>query len=326
MVLNILFSYNRAIQLDYLLQSILSRFKISYKVVIMYHTSGDHKKGYDLLKKKYAKYSNISFVERKKVFFDSSYIHVINTKENRNFFRAKNFFTKNADNFKGLLQKIIAQHDDCEFVMFNTDDGVFYEDVIISDEVFDIIRKNPGEASYRLYVGENLEGQPDYLQKKNTYYQWDYYADKNIHHWSYPFSVDGTIYHSKGLLKQLKKIAYHNPVTLEENAFQYIRKNKIFSIGLSPIKSQLVATKLNRVSVDTLNPTIHIKPEFLNEKFIDGYTLKLVIPKHIDNANIVPDEIYLIKGDQKELIYSLDEQGKKVQSLLGIEGAKEQLE
>lgn len=322
MVLNIIFSYNRAVQLDYLLQSIMKRFKIDSKIVIIYHTSGEHQKGYDLLKKKYA---DIAFIERKNVLFDISYLKAIHSKKNWAFFKEKNLFNKNGDNFKGLLQKVIRKSN-CEFLMFNTDDGVFFDDVVIPEEVLNTIRNNPENASYRLYVGENLEGQPDYLEKKNDYYQWDYYTDTVIHHWSYPFSVDGTIYHSKGLLKHLEKMVFHNPVTLEENGFQYIRQNKLFRIGMSPIQSKLVATKLNRVSVDSLNPTIHIKPDFLNDKFLEGYTLELVIPKNIDNANIVPSEIYLVKGDQKELIYSLDEQGEKVQSLLGIEGAKEQLE
>lgn len=325
MILNVIFSYNRAIQLDYLIQSVIKRFKSDSRVVILYHTTGAHKQGYDLLKKKYAEQKNISFVERKNVIFDWAYFDALNNKKDWAFFKERNLFKKNGDNFKGALQKIIKKSG-CEFVMFNTDDGVFFEDVVVPEEVFNIIRNNPENASYRLYVGNNLEGMPDYLEKKNNFYQWDYYKDTVIHHWSYPFSVDGTIYHSGGLLKHLKKMVYHNPVTLEENGFQYIRYRKLFSIGLSPLQSQLVATKLNRVSVDTLNPTIHIKPEFLNEKFLAGYTLELVIPENIDNANIVPSEIYLVSGDKKELIYSMDEQGKKVQGLLGIEGAKGQLE
>lgn len=324
MVLNIIFSYNRAMQLDYLIKSVIARFKIDYKLIVIYHTSGEHKKGYDLLKEKYAAFNNISFSERKKVLFDPAYINTFRSKEYRDFFLERNFMKKNSDNFKGLVQKEIKKSN-CEFAMFNTDDGVFLEDIVIPEKVFEIIRKNPENASYRMYVGGNLDGHPSFVQKKEGYYEWDYYADKEIHHWTYPFSVDGTIYHSKGLLKHLKKIAYHNPVTLEENGFQYMRKKKLMKIGLSPIHSQLLLTKLNRVTVDTLNPTIHIKPEFLNEKFVDGYRLELSIPKIIHNCNIVPEEISLVKGDIRELIYKMDDAGKKVQSLLGIEGAKEQL-
>ncbi|KMQ66265.1 hypothetical protein ACM46_01560 [Chryseobacterium angstadtii] len=325
MILNVIFSFNRALQLDYLLQSFIQRFKADAKVVILYHTTGAHQQGYDLLKKKYSQHSNISFVERKHVFFDTSYIHALHTKRDWEFFKEKNLFKKNGDNFKGALQRIIKTSG-CEFVMFCTDDSVFFEDVHIPDEILSIIRNNPENASYRLYVGENLEDFPSYLEKKDNYYQWDYYADTNIHHWSYPFAVDGTIYHSEGLLKHLKPIPYHNPVTLEDKGFSYIKYRKLFRIGMSPIKSELLATKLNRVSVDSLNPTLHIKPDFLNEKFLEGYTLELTIPEHVDQSSIVPPEIFLVKGDVREMIYSMDEQGKKVQSMLGIEGSKEQME
>nr|WP_315030743.1 hypothetical protein [uncultured Chryseobacterium sp.] len=325
MILNIIFSYNRAIQLDYLIQSIIKHVKIESKIVILYHTTGAHQEGYDLLKKKYADQKNISFVERHNVVFDWAYLGALNSKKDWAFFKERNLLNKNGDNFKGALQKII-KNSDCEFVMFNTDDGVFFKDVLVPEEVLNIIRNNPENASYRLYVGDNLDGAPDYLERKNNFYQWDYYTDTAIHHWSYPFSVDGTIYHSEGLLKHLKKMVYHNPVTLEENGVRYVMKNKLYQIGLSPFKSSLIGTKLNRVSVDSLNPTIHIKLDVLNEKFVNGYTLELTIPEDISNSNIVPLEVYLVKNNQKELIYSLDDQGEKVQNLLGIEGAKEQLE
>lgn len=311
-------------QLDYLLQSVIAHFKTENKIVIIYHSTGEHKKGYEFLKEKYASYKSISFAERKKVFFDISYLHTFGKRKNISFFREKNFFKKNADDFKNLVQKTI-KHSNCEFVMFNTDDGLFFEDVIVPDEVLNIIRKNPEQASYRMYVGDNLEGMPSFVEKKKGYYSWDYYAESKIHHWTYPFSVDGTIYDSGGLLKNLKKIVYNNPVMLEGNGEQYIKKNKLFKIGLSPLKSNLVQTKLNRVSADTLNPTIHIHPDFLNAKFIDGYTLELVLPDFIDNANIVPNRIILKKGIKRKTIYTIDEHGKNVQSLLGIEGAKEQL-
>lgn len=311
-------------QLDYLLKSVLKRFKIDSKIVIIYHTTGEHKKGYDLLKEKYKSNKNIEFSERKSVLFDSSYIRLLKNKKSRDFFIQKNFFKKNGDNFKSLVQRII-KNSSCEFVMFNTDDGLFFEDVIVPEEVLNIIRKNPEKASYRMYVGDNLEGMPKYVKKNNNFYQWDYYAEKTIHHWTFPFSVDGTIFSSKGLLKHLKNMAFNNPVTLEGNGVNYVISKKLFEIGLSPLKSNLVQTKLNRVSLDTLNPTIHIHPDFLNKKFLEGYTLELELPNFISNANLVPNIITLVKGEEKDVIYTLDNEGKKVQSLLGIEGAKEQL-
>lgn len=325
MLLSIIFSYNRAMQLDYLLQSILDKFKVSdYEIAVIYHTTGEHSKGYQLLIENYKKYNFIKFYERKEGF-DKGILPALNCRTHLRFFNKYHFKNKNRDNFKGLLENILktTKH---EFVMFNTDDGVFYRDFEIKEDVQSMMRNNPTVASYRTYVGENLEDVPNYVQKWGKEYLWDYNFEKKTTHWSFPFAVDGTVYHTKGLLSILRNIAYHNPVTLEENAVIYIKRNKLFGIGISPTTSCLVCTKLNRVSVDSSNPTIHIKPDFLNEKYINGYRLELVLQDNISNANLVPDKVILVKNDSRETIYEIDDFGKLVQNNLGVEGAKIQMD
>lgn len=326
MLINVIFSFNRALQLDYLIKSILDKFKIDdYEIVVLYHTTGQHKYGYDKLIEKYKDYKNISFVERKEVWFDISYLRTFYSKENFRFFLRRNFFKKNGDNFKALLQKILrnSRHD---WVMFNTDDGVFYDDVFFSEDIISLLSQNKENSSYRLYVGENLEGFPEYVEKKDNHYEWNYFTDEKITHWSYPFAVDGTIYHTQSLLKQLEKIVFHNPISLELKVCNYFIDNKLYKYGFSPLKSKLVCTKLNRVSTDSLNPTIHISPDFLNQKFLEGYLLEVEIPENIDNANIVPDKVFIVKDNQKENIYAIDDEGKIIQNSLGIEGAKIEIE
>lgn len=322
MLLNIIFSYNRAMQVDYLLSTILKKIKIDdYETVILYHTTGHHHLGYKKLIEKYKNYPNIRFEERKEIWFDTAFLKTLTNKKNLKFFLEKNLKNKQGDNFKGLLQGMLrkTRH---ELVMFNTDDGVFYNDVFLDEEVLSEFKKDPENSSYRMYVGDNIEGFPDYIQKKGNHYEWDYYADKNITHWSYPFSVDGTIYNAKHLLKVLEKIPYHNPITLEENVFRHALQHKLFRKGMSPLQTKLVGTTLNRVSVETFNPTINISVDELNEKFIEGYTLHLGLPDHIDVVNIVPFEVSVVKGDEKVLLYSLDDDGKKIQNSYGIEGTK----
>lgn len=313
-------------QLDYLLKSIVERFKFEYKIVIIYHTSGNHKEGYKKLKKDYAKYNFISFVERREVFFDIANLKVSPSILNlKRVVKYSRLFNKRSDNFKKILETIL-RNTDCEFIMFNTDDGVFSKDIFVDEEILNLIRYNPSAVSYRLFVGDNLEGFPEYVGKWEKYYLWDYYFNKKITMWSYPFAVDGTIYETKTLLKILQKVFYHNPVTLEANGVDYVMQKKLYGIGLSPLKAELVMTKLNRVSVDSLNPTIHIKPDVLNEYFINGYTLELELPTPLDNANVVPKKVYIYNDKEKLEIYSMDDFGKKVQNNLGIEGAKQQIE
>ncbi|WP_160137034.1 hypothetical protein [Chryseobacterium sp. c4a] len=322
MLLNIIFSYNRAMQVDYLLSTILKKIKIDdYETVILYHTTGNHHLGYKKLIEKYKNYPNIRFEERKEIWFDTAFFKTLTNKKNFKFFLEKNLKNKQGDNFKGLLQDLLRKTKH-ELVMFNTDDGVFYNDVVLDEEVLSEFKKDPEHSSYRMYVGDNIEGFPNYIQKKGNHYEWDYYADKNITHWSYPFSVDGTVYNAKHLLKVLEKIPYHNPITLEENVFRHALQHKLFRKGMSPLQTKLVGTTLNRVSVETFNPTINISVDELNEKFVDGYTLHLGLPDHIDVVNIVPFEVSVVKEDKKILLYSLDEDGKKIQNSYGIEGTK----
>lgn len=303
-------------QLDYLLQSTLSHLKTEFEIIIVYHTTGDHHLGYEKLKKKYADNGKIKFVERTP--------HKITSLEKIFFSRNKKEAIAKQDNFKELLEDTLLKTTS-EFVMFNTDDGVWLDDVYIDNKIFDLICHNGQSVSYRMYVGDNIEGFPDYVKQWGDEYLWDYYADKEIHHWSYPFAVDATVYHAKELLKILKNVDYHNPVTLEGNAVNYVMRKKLLGIGIGPQKSLLCGTKLNRVAVETLNPTIHISTDKLNKLFLQDYNLNLELPQKIDNSNVVPLKINVIKGNDQINIYEMDDLGRKVQDNLGKEGAKQQM-
>jgi hypothetical protein len=320
MLLNIIFSYNRAMQLDFLLQSILKRFRIvNYEIAILYHTTGDHREGYELLKSQYQKYNFIKFYERKEGFDILSYFPSINGLWNfKNFFRY-HLINKKRDNFKGLLEKLLSISN-YEFVMFNTDDGFFKMDFELNQDILSIIKKNPSNASYRNYIGENIVGFPEYVLKYGEYYKWNYYHDSYLSHWSFPFSIDGTIYSREGVLSILKKVAYHNPPTLEELVGIYVVRRKLLKLGFSPRKSILIGTVLNRVSVDSFNPALDIKPEFLNKKFIEGYRLCLTFPKTQDQVNVVPERVILIKNGLQEIVYEIDENGRDVQNYFGQTG------
>ena len=42
--------------------------------------------------------------------------------------------------------------------MFNTDDGVYIDNVNVEKSVYELIRQNPFQASFRLYLGKNIFG------------------------------------------------------------------------------------------------------------------------------------------------------------------------
>jgi hypothetical protein len=286
--------------------------------------SGKHAEGYKKIRNKYKDITNITFLERKEQIFGlKSYFPTLyNIPNIKLFIKNTRLFNEKCDNFKGLLENLLKTTK-CEYVMFNTDDGFFFDDVDISPNILNLIKLNPYQTSYRLYVGENLDGFPDYLNKvDNDYYVWNYYEHTKITHWTYPFAVDGTVYHTKSIFRILRKVFYHNPITLESCAIGYVIKNKFLGIGLGPITSKIHGTLLNRVSTNSLNPTIKISSDFLNEKFLENYELELELPKKINQVNIVPYRVFIVKSGIKKLIYSLDENGRIAQNSFGIGGAK----
>lgn len=316
MVLNIIFSFNRAMQLDYFLTSGLERLKFPTETVIIFHTTGNHAKGYKKLIEKYSKYKHIRFVERTPNRL-STYLKIrLSKKQKQQYLKS--------DNFKPLLEQIMQEsaHD---FVMFNTDDGLWTDDAYFNDDIKNLIRHNPSSVTYRMYVGRNLNEFPNFVSRWGKYYLWDYYSEAEITHWTYPFAVDGTVYSREYCLEMLKNVWYDNPVSLESSGVVHAMKLKLFGIGLSPEKSVLIGTKLNRVSTTTLNPTIHLSVENLNEKYTKGYLLEMHFP-NIDNSNLVPLEVHLVKENIRETIYILDKFGIKVQENLGAEGSKSQME
>lgn len=322
MLLNIVFSYNRAMQLDYLLNTILEHLKsIDFETVIFYHTTGKHKLGYEKLMLKYTTLPQIKFIERKKAIFDPTFLQTFRSKSNIKFFLDKSLKNKNSDLFKFQLENFLRKSKH-ELVMFNTDDGVFTSDVSLTENLLNIFQNNPKETSYRMYIGDNIEGFPDFVNKINNHYEWDYYAEQKITHWTYPFSVDGTIYDTKNLLKILRKIAYHNPITLEENTVKYVMRNKLLKNGLGPLNSKLTGTILNRVSEDSQNPTVDISVDFLNDKYLDGFQLDLLLDKESNHVNMVPLKITLKRIDENIIVYEIDEEGQKTQNLYGEGGSK----
>ena len=322
MQLIVIFSYNRALQLDYLLKSIFEKFKsLNFQIAVIYHTVGGHELGYEKLSNKYKNHTNVSFYKRKPKYFNfnwSSFLIISNFKKSIKY---SFLFNRKCDDFKELLESILEKTN-AEFVMFNTDDGVYIDNVNVEKSVYELIRQNPFQASFRLYLGKNIFGLPDYVKVENNTCVWNYFTPDIFNHWTCMFSVDGTIYSTNGMLEVLKKVEYHNPITLEANVYDYSKYKSLFGLGMSPIKSSLVCTKLNRVSVDSFNPTISINVDYLNEKFLDDYELRILIPKSINNANVVPNEVLLIKDNEVISIYKIDEYGEIVQNALGPEGTK----
>jgi|WetSurSiteA1Bulk_404760.scaffolds.fasta_scaffold01196_2 hypothetical protein len=293
-LLVIIFSFNRALQLDCLLRTTLKYLDmVDFSIKIIFDTTGNHSQGYLKLKKKYKEIQQIEFIEIELVnnFWSDKFPLLF---KNRNLWRyiKHPYLRTSLDNFKKLLELQII-NSECEFTMFLTDDGYFFQNVVIPTNIFEKIRHNPMQISYRMYVGRNLENCPPNLEKTDNLLKWNYYDPKLYSHWAYPFSVDATVYHSSTLLKIIKPVFYHMPTTLESFVVTHCRSRKLLSIGYSPLESNYVGLNINRVSVLSNNYAGNINPQMLNARFIEGYVLDYEFPTPPRVQTIIPNKILL---------------------------------
>ena len=304
-ILIIVFSYNRAMQLDCLLSSTLKHLKHSnYKIVVIYHTTGEHNLGYRKLIQNYKIFKCIEFIEREnKYSFISQTIPLLF--KNRNLWRfiKHQYLRKKLDNFKALLENTINDTKS-EFTMFLTDDGYFYKDVTIPEHVYQLIRKNPSQASYRMYVGKNLIDCPE-LPETYGLMEWNYYDPKMKSHWAYPFAVDVTLYETKSLLRIIRPVFYHMPTTLESFVVTHCRSKKLLSIGYSPLESNYLGLFINRVSTIGNNFAGNVDKEMLNQRYLEGYTIDYQFPHPPIQQALIPDKIIFKHPEKQNIILKL---------------------
>jgi hypothetical protein len=305
MLLNIVFSYNRAMQLDCFLDSFIKHSKYpDYKVAVVYHTSGNHNLGYKLLQEKYKNNSYIIFYERSDVknYFFKILPLLFYPRNLYRYFKYE-FLRKNVDNFKFLVEDII-KNSKCDFIMFSTDDTFYDNDFDLSDIILKKIKENPYQVSYRLCLGENISNDENVNTLKiEESISWNYYEKKGIKYWGYPFIVDGTIYYTDVVLNIVKKLLYHMPGTLESFVNTYVIRKNYFSLGICPPISCLSNIWLNRVQPLGGHNSLNIDVEMLNEKYIEGYLIEYKYKKPVQDWGTIPDEVFLINNNKKIMIY-----------------------
>lgn len=296
MIHTIYFSFNRAMQLDtslrYFLKNVLAPID---RISVIFRATRDHKLGYDLLKQKY---KNVMFFEEENNinFFSDTLPHLTRPRNLYRFLKYP-FLRKNKSNFKQLLEKVIKETNS-DFVMFSTDDSLFFREASFGDEVFSKIRANPTQVSYRLYVGSNHSDAPKGLKTEGELLSWNYFDKEMYRHWAYPFAIDGTIYDTKSLKNIILPILYHNPSTFEAYICRECIVRKFFSFGLSPLKSSMVGVPINKVQGIYQNKHGNIDVEILNRYFLMGFTLDYELPSPIAQNAVDPRKITLTRNNE----------------------------
>lgn len=250
----IIYSKNRAMQLDACLRSLKKHFKdynsVKKNVTVIYVASDEaYKQGYDKCSEEH---SEVTF--RKQTTFRVDTLESID-------------------------------HDN-DYTMFLVDDILFKGDFSVTDDAFKMVRNNDQMLALSLrlspdktycYATDSNMRAPDWLRRvKGKFAAWRYHGCDGD--WGYGLSLDGNVYNTKFIVPMLNRIDFHNPNELEANL-----NHPQITAGITPLvmccyedDSKLFNVPANRVQ-DTFNNRYEksYSAKELNDKFLEGKRISL---------------------------------------------------
>ena len=256
MLLNvIIFSKDRAMQLDLLLQSILLNFNVQdYKLNILYKASNDeYNRGYNMIRDLYPQ-----------------------------------FTYKKEENFK---EDLLSLFNDSEYTTFLTDDDIIYQKFELNkDELNNIFTITSCICfSLRLGLNTNICYTQQKLNKLEKYDKHEFFHDINLiesiiswkvnnstNDYAYPMSVDGHIFKTEIIKNFCEILDYTNPNLFEAMLSNFAKSEMIVS---SYENSKLVNSPINRVQQVFQNLSgikYSYTSEDLNEMYLDGVTFNFL--------------------------------------------------
>ena len=252
----VIFSKNRAMQLDLLLRTLFfcceDILKLS-DINVLYLAEGDHKESYEILKKDYPQ---VNFVEEK--------------------------------SFKEDLLSFLPHKTS---ILFLCDDSVATEKFSL-EKVLEDLNSSEDNIGFSLRLGRNTtkcfpygdanQNIPEMtLVHDNVYtYQWkpaelDY---------GYPFEISSSVFRMDAVLSMLDSMEYSNPNTLEASM---VTNTDYFAIDKSLLlcfeKSVLFSNAINRVQTYNQNRAGDVNVDDLLKYFMEGKRMDSSIFYHYEN-------------------------------------------
>jgi len=237
MVQIIIFSKDRAFQLDALLRSIKELYHVLYTINVLYtYSNSFYKCGYSLCQ---MHHRDINWVLQ--------------------------------ENFKTDTEDLINVHHS-KYVSFFTDDDLIKRDVYY-DETFKQLDGNAniltlslrlGLHCHRNYVNNNETPPP-----KSIIWNWKNYPP--LSDWGYPMSIQGNVFRAVDLKGYTSKLNYNTPNTLEGSMYHKPLSQPLMACYE---KSKVVCLQINRVA-DSINRAGNVHQDYLNKMFLEGLKMKL---------------------------------------------------
>lgn len=292
----VIFSFNRAMQLNTLIDSVYKYFQYPFKMTVLYNCTAQHSIGYEILKKRYPQ---VNFVKEEKESEGYSITELSKLFNIKRYFKYKYVRAPKSDFRRKLIS--ILSNSTSHFVIFLTDDSVFIHPVKLNKLLLQRIADKPTDMQYSLRLGEQINSPKSYA-KESDFMVWAFYDDNNLRDWRYNFSVDAHIYDRKYILSLAKDIIFNNPNTYESFTKIRICQKGEQRYGVANLEPCILSFPINMVQNVQDNKALSVSTEQLEKYFIEGYSLSYHIPEKIDTFQYYPDILYLKKdGIVKEL-------------------------
>lgn len=299
MIQIIIFSFNRAIQLDTLLYSIKKYWESpSCEIDVVYNCSSDSfQKGYDYLIQKYSADRIISFHKEQKGECPYTWKELLNPYNLKRLYKYP-YLRKPKTNFRSLTNTLMEKSAAHE-VMFMTDDSLFINPVCLSSYILDWIEEEPTQRQFSLRIGKGINNQPSIgVSEDNGILSWNMNDMKRMNNWGYQFSVDAHIYNKECILQLFKTYNFCNPNSLEGYICNVVRRKGWFNQAKSFVTPRLLSFPINIVQNVEDNESLGVSPEMMNDWFLSGYTMKYPIPENYNMFQQYPKFLYLYKDDE----------------------------
>ena len=239
----VIFSKDRACQLDSLLHSLRDNFHVSYSgITVLYRaTSAELITGYDVLKPK-------------KILDKISW-------------RPENKFMDD-------VRDIVGACGDDSLIMFLVDDTIIFRPCVL-DQVFDAFTHEHLFISVRASKAYPADTPPEFMTD-GEFLEWKWnYSKRKWVTWNYPFSVDGNIYHARHMKKIIKKISFAAPNSFEGamHTYRHAWWIKRIARALALPDAVVFNNPLNRVQTEGETWHRDLTAEHINKKYVEGYCI-----------------------------------------------------
>ncbi len=307
----IIFTYKRAMLLHNCLETLIQNFEnLDYPIHVIYHYDKKHEASYIKLQDHF-KHKDIIFYKR-----ENLNIYNLGFK----LLRALNLIwilrwpvmLRKMNTFKFQLEEIL-KYSKNKFVSLCPDDMIYFDKTEIDNSVFQKFENKEDYFQYRYFTSNNFQ-KPHELDKNlkieyfkvdnnKNFFGWSFKDKKAFGVWKYRFTIEGTIYSTHSLLKFLKPMIYHNPITLEAIGLWESRIRNFFHNGLSSVRRTAATYQINNVQKLVNTPSANFDVDLMMRAYMDGY--KFLYDKsdfELNEHDTTPKDLYFFKDDKSKSI------------------------